>query len=337
MTVNFKKIRDSVSLQSFFEDSMGAKKKSVSGSMRYSSCPNCGTSSDLSVKCSVRNDKWHCFSCDVKGDIIDAASKFYGLPPAQAAMHLVNEDPTIKRKPANYVAEPRIVRNQEAITEVIARLLDAQRWPHQACVDYLSSRGISKEIILTGIAKKMIITLPGNPDVALDYLLDVVGGNLLNDAGMWKEDSKAPAILYKPLGFISPNRQSIEFRHIAEASSSMAKVIRYGEPTPWVWKGNRTFMIVEGCIDLLSALVLGTERTIIGLPGAKSWKESDEWLQGLKEKNVLLALDADEAGARGADDLQTILKSINAVSSRYKHLAGCTDLNDQLKKQLGLK
>lgn len=91
MSVDFKHVRDSYALTDFFEGQMGAKSKLVSGSLRYSICPNCGPSSDASVKCSVREHKWHCFSCEDKGDVIDAASKFFSLEPAQAAMQLVGE------------------------------------------------------------------------------------------------------------------------------------------------------------------------------------------------------------------------------------------------------
>ena len=337
MSVDFKSLRESYSLNFFFEVTMGAKSKNVSGSIRYSACPNCGPSSDSSVKCSVRNNKWHCFACEDRGDVIDAASKFFGMPPAEAARQLANDDTPAPIRRAAPAPTLKVERDQDAINEVISKLLKAQKMPDPVCVAYLESRGIPKGIAVSAVFRKMLITLPGDPNEALRYILDVVGRSLLVKSGMWKEGSKAPAIVYRPLAFVSSNKRGIEFRLIGESSVAMAKTIRYGEPAPWVWKGNENAMVVEGGIDMLSALVMGTERTIYGLPGAKNWNEGDQWLLGLKGKNVLLALDADESGKRGADDLEKILKANESILKRHKHPDGCKDLNDQLKQQLGLR
>lgn len=339
MSVDFKTVRDSYALSLFFEGDMGAKGKVVSGSTRYSACPNrdCGSSSDLSIKVSVRNGKWHCFACEDKGDVIDAASKFYGVSPAQAAMQLVNAPEPVKQTRVAVTPERPVVRDQGAINEVIERLLKAQKSPDASCLEYLATRGIKKDVAVAAVLKKMMITLPGDPNVALRFLLDVVGRELLEKSGVWKEGSKAPAIVYRPLGFVSNDKQGIEFRLIKASSVAMAKSIRYGLPSHWCWEGNEKVMIVEGFIDMLSALVMGTGRTIIGLPGAKNWGESDEWLQALKGKqDLLLALDSDVSGYRGAKDLETVLNPMGVTTRRHKHPEGCKDLNDQLKRQLGL-
>lgn len=277
MSVDFKVVREQYSLHAFFEGVMGVAGKNVSGSIRYSACPNCGPSSDASVKCSVRGQKWHCFACEDKGDVIDAASKFFGMLPSEAAVHLVGDSlPAPVRRSAPVVSAPVIERDQAAINEVIARLFKAQKSPDEACVAYLASRGISKEIVEEAVARELIITLPGDPNNALKYLLDVVGRDLLERSGIWKKDSKAPAIVYRPLAFVSSNKQGIEFRIIGASSVAMAKTIRYGEPSPWIWKGNEHHMVVEGGVDMLSAVALGSKRTIIGLPGAKNWSEEVE-------------------------------------------------------------
>lgn len=337
MSVDFKNVRDSYSLAFFFEGTMGASSKNVSGSVRYSACPNprCGPSSDSSVKVSVRNNKWHCFACEDKGDVIDAAAAFFGVSLADAAQQLSNDDtPAPVRRAAVKAPEPRVERDQDAVNEVIALLLKAQKMPDPTVVMYLESRGIPKGICVSAVFRKMLITLPGDPNDALRYLLDVVGRDLLVKAGLWKKDSKCPAIVYRPLAFVNADKRGIEFRLIGESSVAMAKAIRYGEPSPCVWKGNGHAMIVEGGIDTLSAVVMGSERTIYGIPGAKNWAESDAWLVGLKGKTVLRALDADAAGDRGDAGLEVALSSLNANSSRHIHPDGCKDLNDQLMSQL---
>lgn len=330
MSVDFKEVRDSYALASFFEGLMGAKGKPVAGSIRYSVCPSCGPSSDASVKCSVRNERWHCFACMKKGDVVDAAAAFFGVPAADAAQQLVGQGEQFMAKRNELPLMPKVVRDQESINQVISMLLGAQKLPDLACMDYLCSRGISKEIVEDAVLRKMIVTLPGDPNAALRYLFDCVGRDLLLKSGIWKEGSKAPAVCYRPLAFVNSDERGIEFRLIGESAVAIAKSIRYGEPGPWVWKGNDHAMIVEGAIDLLSAVQMGTKRTVIGLPGAKNWNAEDKWLNALMGRHILVALDNDEAGQAGTKDLEEILKG-RAIVRRYQHLAGCKDLNDQLK------
>lgn len=336
MSVDFKDVVNNYSLSAFFEGDMGAKGKKVSNGVRYSACPNCGPSSDASVKCSVRDNKWHCFACEDRGDVIDAASKFFGVSAAQAAMQLVNEAAPMPVKRSAPIPVPRVERDQEAINLVIEKLLKAQKMPDEASVVYLASRGIPKGLVVSAVFRKLVVTLPGDPNDALRYLLDVVGRDLLVKSGIWKEGSKAPAIVYRPLAFVNSDRRGIEFQLIGASSVAMAKAIRYGEPAPWIWRGNEHAMIVEGGIDMLSALVMGTERTIYGVPGAKNWSEDDAWLVGLRGKNVLLATDNDDAGNRGANDMANALKGFQTTLKRHVLPEGW-DLNDQLKQQLGLK
>jgi hypothetical protein len=328
-TVNFKKVRDDYSLTSFFTNTMGVESKNVSGRVRFSACPKCGPSSDLSVKVSVRNNKWHCFACNQKGDVIDAAAAFFDSSLADAAMQLVgNSEPMPARQ--SWTKEPEIVKNQEAINKVIALLLDAQKAPDEGVVSYLEGRGIAKCFTASAIFRKLVITLPSDPNVALRHLLDVVGRDLLLESGIWKEGSKCPAIVYRPLGFVSSDRQGIEFRMIAESAVAVAKAIRYGEPSVSVWKGNHKALIVEGSVDMLSAVCLGTERTIYSIPGASNWAKDALWLQGLQGKNVLLALDADEAGKAGATELEKVLTNLGSPTKRHSMPDGCKDLNDEL-------
>lgn len=329
-SVDFKRVRDSFSLSCFFEDTMGAATKVVSGNVRYSACPACGMSSESSVKVSVRNEKWHCFSCEKKGDVIDAAAAFFGISLLDAASQLSNDENQPRKQTAPKPA-PLVVRNQDAINEVIENLLNAQTAPDPSVVAYLQKRGIPEETVIEAISRKILITLPNDPTAALRYLLDVVGRELLEKSGIWKVDSKCPAIVYRPLGFVSANGRGIEFKLIGESTVAMAKVIRYGEPSPCVWAGNEHAMITEGCVDLLSAIVMGSERTIYSIPGASNWSESDEWLLGLKKRFVLLALDTDKAGVTGSDNLFKVLKSFESKVFRYALPEGIKDLNDQLR------
>lgn len=329
LSSDFRSVRDSYSLAYFFESDMGATGKKVSGATRYSVCPDCGASSDLSVKVSVRNSKWHCFACDKKGDVIDAAASFFGISLNQAANQLSNNEiPEASKRQVTSCVEP--VFDFEAVGAVIDKLLAMQCAPDDKVIAYLLSRGISKGVCDQAISNKLVVTLPSDPTECLRFLLDQVGKVLLQESGIWKKDSKTPAIIYRPLCFISSDRNGIEFRLIGESSVAIAKAIRYGSPSPCVWPGNEHAMITEGFIDMLSAVELGSERTIYAIPGASNWKEKDEWLHDLKDRHVLLCLDSDDAGNAGASKLYSCLTSISAKPKRYLLPDGVKDLNDQL-------
>jgi len=336
MSLDFKVVRETCALTGFFENLMGAKGRRVSGSVRYSACPSCGPSSDVSVKCSVRNDRWHCFACMKKGDVVDAAAAFFGLPVAEAASQLLGHGEMALAKRSELPPQPPPVRDQASINEVISLLLKAQSQLDRACTDYLGKRGIAESFVRDAVSRQMVVTLPSDPSLALRYLLDNVGQELLVKSGIWKTGSKAPAICYRPLAFVNADKRGVEFRLIGESHLAMAKTIRYGEPGPWIWQGSDHTLVVEGAIDLLSAVVMGTKRTVIGLPGARNWSGQDSWLSALDGRHVLLALDNDEAGQTGSDDLQQVLKG-RAVVRRHQHLAGCKDLNDQLKLVIQIK
>ena len=355
-TVNFKQVRDNYSLVGFFNSAMGAESKTVSGNTRFSNCPKCGPSSDLSVKVSVRNQKWHCFACNEKGDVIDAAAAFFGSSLADAAKQLVDQVYPTPVRDMRF-QEPVVVKNKDSINRVIALLLEAQKAPDDGVVAYLKSRAIERWFTVSAVSRKLLITLPSDPSAALQYLLDVVGHDLLVESGIWKDGSKCPAIVYRPLGFVSTDGQGIEFRIITESEVAVAKAIRYGEPSVSVWKGDGRAMVVEGGIDMLSAACLGTERTIYSVPGARNWVKEEDWLRGLKGSNVLLALDSDAAGDKGSVELAKVLsdevaaiyenaaqqkeslelsKVLSTVGSPIKRHAmpvGCKDLNDELRSK----
>ena len=325
---DFQKVRDSMSLAGFFETAMGGKIQNVAGGVRCNVCPACGASSTDSVKVSVRGQKWHCFSCGQKGDIIDAAASLWDMSPALAASEL--EGDNLSSYPTPVLAEPVVVKKDyEAIRRVINLLRESQRECDPVVAEYLKGRGIGEEVISEALEKGLMVTLPSEPAMALRYLLDTVGKELLVASGLWKEGSKTPAIVYRPLAFIGEEGNGIEFRLISPNGTS-AKAIRYGQPEVFMLKGNEHFMVCEGAIDMLSARMLGSGRTLIGLPGAMNWESGDSWFQNLKGKHVLLCLDDDEAGKKAQEEMFEALTKLESFPKKYQHQEGCNDLNDAL-------
>jgi len=329
--VDFKQVRENYDLTAFFENEIGSSGVKVSGELRYSICPSCGASSSQSGKVSVRGLRWHCFSCDDGGDVIEAAARFFGKSLSEAADYLSGQSSklgaVVKQKPI----EPIKKRNMDAVREAISKILALNLPMDDGVADYLESRCIPRELVQEAIRRKVVVTLPSNPNEALRMLLDGLGRDLLMESGIWKEGSKAPAIIYRPLLFISNDGCGMELRLIGASKIGAAKAIRIGDPSPVVWKGNEHVMITEGFIDMLSAVVLGTERTIFAIPGAGNWKEGDQWMQSLSSKHVLIALDND-AGSRSAKTkMEQFLLSIDARPKIYEPPECLKDLNDQLR------
>jgi DNA primase len=342
MSVDFSTVKEQVPVSLFFDMHMGAS-KAVAGGQRYAACPACGhSSSSKSVRCSVRNNRWHCFSCAQKGDVIDAAAYLFGISHALAAEQLLegsSEIPEDVKRRAFQAPTP--VRNDDAVALVIDKLIAAQADMDPAVEKYLIGRGISKQVIQEALARGILVSLPSNPDKAIRHLVDNVGIELLKEAGMWKKDAKAPGIIYRPLAFVSHNRRSIEFRLIEE-SEQKVKVIRYGAPAQLLWENSDIVMMTEGPVDMLSAVVMGTQRTIIGLPGANVWINwGQEWLEQFRGKQILLCFDndftaKDNPGQTAQAKLTEALQAVGAKVHSYRLPQGVKDLNDELKLKLSM-
>lgn len=332
-TMEFSRLRHTHPLPGFFEEYLGAKKTVVSGGARYSVCPACGASSNDSVKVSVRGEKWRCFSCDKKGDVVDAAALYWGKSLREAALDLVGQvAPIVKPAKTGSASELPVKRNQEAINKMIELLLDCKKIVSDGVIDYLASRSIQKSITLDAANRGLLIGLSTDPDKCLRFLLDVVGRDLLVEAGVWKKDSRAPGVIYRPLIFVSADRRGAEFRRISATEQKSPKAIRYGEPSPFFWCGSENTMIVEGAIDMLSAVALGSDRSIVGLAGASNWSVEDKWVQWLgKRGHVLIALDADNAGNDQAKKMADYLFSHQCAFRRHILPEGIKDLNEMLQ------
>ena len=330
MKYNFNEIKSRILPGWFFETIMGSVPRILGATIRHAACPNCGPSSDSSIKVSIRGPKWHCFSCLKSGDVLDAASLYWGMDYIDAAKRISEFSPQeISTYRVNHEQAPKVVRDYQAINTVIEKLKAAKAPLDSLVLAYLLKRGISQNTINEAIKQGVLISLPASPWVATKFLSEHVGRDLLEKAGMWKKGLKCPTIAFRPLGFISEKSEAIEFRVITEGQATYAKALRYGPSAFWRLTGSECFMVTEGCIDMLSARDLSIDKTLIALPGAKNWKP--EWLEIFRNKAVMLALDNDKAGNESRDALVKSLTAIGADVQIYSIPLDIKDLNDYLR------
>ena len=334
-SVDFSRARDKVPLTWFFENVMSAKPRPAAGSIRYSVCPapSCGAASKHSVKVSVRGDRWSCFACKESGDVVEAAASWWGKPLKDAALDLVGADAEIINAYVPPKPLPAVERDQPMVKALIEKLWDATKTPTQPVINYLRSRGIPESLTREAARRGMIGSLPDTPEECKRKLVDVLGMDAMYEAGFWREGAKAPAAAFRPLLMISYARTDLEMRLIRSPREGERKALHFGDVSPWVWVGADMdrIMLTEGGIDLLSAVAMGTRRSIIGLPGCENWEP--EWFKKLAGKDVMTAFDANAAGRAATERITPVLKEIGANTSAYQNKPGYEDLNDELTQK----
>lgn len=93
----------------------------------------------------------------------------------------------------------------------------------------------------------------------------------------------------------------------------------------------RTVLLAEGPIDTLSAAQWTPSVAAVGIFGAGSFKP--EWATPLRGRDVLVALDPDEAGDRGAAEVTRVLVGVGAYPRRIELPEGL-DLNDWMRAEV---
>lgn len=362
-----------LSLSNFLDSELNVKGKPLSGTVRYSECPWCGqadnnASNRLAV---LEGDRMcHCHRCKEGGDIVKTAMQLWGTDNWETALRLTGKsrntstnvtpikhrvivpDEDLKKLEAE-----RAQHLREALTKIHAAA-SASHKDEQACMDYLQiERSLPEDVIREAQRRKMLCFLPADPAKAKQFLLDNVGESLLKSSGLWKEGAKTPAICYRPIMFIMPGFNAAEFRIIGQPDNEDSpKSIRYGKhiKLPYVWRVEESSraMVVEGFIDMLSAVALGYTGHVVGMPGTNSW--NPEWFiliaQKLGVKKWFLALDNDSdeldelvdgkvvgtlknPGQTWAAKLQEELTKLNMVN-QLKSPPAHHDINDVLREKL---
>lgn len=343
-----------IDLVQFIEWAGNCQLKKASRGLRGDWCPACGRSRKTGDARLWINNGWSCHSCGEKGDVIDAARFYFSLGSNKlgAARKLVEEfgsGQLVSTTPVYRPSEPSAEEDQVArqmLAEVIHVMVEdlGSIELDPVVVNYLhETRKISLATIYEAQRRGLMVSLPSNPVEATKYLKRRFAMDTLIGSGLWStyddgSPKKMPAIAFRPIVFISEEKKSAEFRLAAPPKGEEPKSIRYGRGDWWKWQGSfEKSLIVEGCIDLLSAVDLGAKSTIYGIPGCNSWKSwSDDKFASLS-CDVQIILDNDASaknpGQKWAQLLLERLSSTGRSVANWVPPVGC-DLNDVLRRKV---
>lgn len=344
----FERVKEAHDLDAFFEDVLKAKAQNYPQGRRYHVCPvpSCGTSKHESHKVRVRDGQWRCHKCGSSGSVIDAAAHAWGMSQMEAAKRLAGDRdrpmPAVVRQSAPEESDVERDARYQALQEVFTILQVAvqENKDDQACLAYLiGDRKIPEEVIRSAQARGILGFLPSEPVQAVRFLVKHVGKELLVKAGLWKEGAKMPGIVYRPIISFMPGGASAEFRLARKPRDQKEnKALRYGPMIyPWYWRGETlSVMVVEGVIDMMSAVALGYKGHIIAVPGCNNWKS--EWFQKLHArlgaKRYYIALDNDESpdnpGQTWARKMAEVMQQFG-LPHVIKDLPPGRDINDLLR------
>lgn len=275
-----------LSLVSFLEEQFNETGTKVSKGIRFKSCPACGTSK-TQFRTVVTNDLiWHCHSCSKGGSIIDAANFIWGTSSKESARSLLGLSDEIhvaqiKQRDPNQVPDVDEVKSSEMKGEIFKRLRESLRGKiDQKVMQYLTEeRMLSANTIKTAMERGMLGMMPSDPKKAFELLKSIATREEMELAEIWKKEAKMPGICFRPLVSFLPGAWSAEFRIIGPKKyEDQSKSVRYNvSRQPYFWRGvpgsvhNRS-LVLEGSIDTLSAVDLGWQEHIMGLPGTQSYK-----------------------------------------------------------------
>jgi hypothetical protein len=343
--------RMKVDLVSFIESHYGKPKK-VGGSIRWRVCPNCGDGGVNSHRLSVKPgaSSWTCFACGNKGSVLDFAAQLTGrehdlVSVAKDLLGSVGMS-GIKEYDADAGIKIRDEMNAKAANlKVAVNMLSDEvigRFVNKNAFRYLANeRHLGKDVVCEALDRKILAFLPDDPKEANGAVLEICGSDLLMSAGVLKE-GKTVSWAYRPILLFAFDRMSCEFRIARKQKDGEQKALRYGAPTaPWYWKGtNRSCVIAEGALDMLSQVCIDPGATVIGLPSSNICNIN--WLKQLVDEGLaddfIIRLDNDlvknpEAQSHAGNLWSGIIRSqlLELGISSVIDLPEAGDINEQVK------
>lgn len=290
--------------------------------------------------------RYHCFRCTKGGSAVDLVAAAEGITPTDAVKKLLKDGGGFTAITGRREAPPKPRITDDARRRAVARVADALRASTvpmpQKVRQYLQDvRGIAPAVVDAAIARGVLRGLSANADAADVWLRLNVDEDDLKASRLLKPGSRRMAAAYRPLVFLSPRGEGVEFATItppAERQSDTPKSLQYGfKDLPLVWQQRgdvAKILVVEGGIDLLSAVSLGfaQDTLILGLLGAGAWQRG--WVEAAVRKYPRalwqIGMDADAAGTASSSTLTIALEEMGARAEPLPPWGGGKDWNDTL-------
>lgn len=315
-------------------------------------CPSCQPAGGKTPDLDVFDEGFKCYKCGKTGDIIDLAVMAGGMSKADAIVYIeglagikrpdsrgkgqtIPSDQLKIGRPgrnAEAVFQPKVKKQSKQAAGAFSDLYEAflstvcQPLAASAGAEYLADRGIDADV-----ADRVGVRFCPDPS----GLWTLAEKDVIKAAGMSSlyvfQAARLPFLVFP---YIRRGRAVyLKARCLlSKDAADQLKVQRFlntGGPIPCLWNHDAIdaadrVLICEGEIDALTAIQAG--QTAVGVPGWAAFK--DEWARDFRGKDVVLVMDADEAGRRGSLDIARRFQRAGLPAPRQMILAEGTDLND---------
>lgn len=315
-------------------------------------CPECQPAGGKTPDLDVFDEGFKCYKCGKTGDVIDLAVMAGGMTKAEAIEYLENisgikrpagrlkgpgkssDRPKIARPGSNgeAVFHGKVGNHPDKVAAAPSDLYDA--FIKTVCRSILATPG-AEYLAGRGIDAKTA------DQCGVRYCPDLAGLWTLADRGTIKAAGLASLYVFQKAGlpilvfpYIRAGRPVfIKTRCLLTKDEAdgrgITRFLNTSGRVPCLWnhdaiEGADRVLICEGEIDALTAIQAG--QVGVGLPGWSHWK--DIWIGDFRGKDVVLVLDADDAGQKGTRDIAGRFIRAGLPAPRQLILDKGKDLND---------
>ena len=308
------------------------------GKTQFITCPfhkiEGKTESVPSCSIDLKENLYHCFSCNAGGNIIQFVMAYEKVPFFEAVNKLLAITPTLTkrkntdRKPPESVQKPLNEEEKQAIfREIIDRSTDALR--NDRCArEYLESRGLDPLFLLE------------------HYTMGYWSGRIVSGLAQPEREK------LKSIGFITESGNCLFERCVIFPLYSIEgkvttiygrRIVKYGDAHHFMLPGTprglylprsgldpqKPVVVTESIIDALSLFTAGTTNVLPQLGVNGFFPDHRNYLQEKSFPKVFIALNGDLPGKRAAAQLAEHLQA-NRLLAATIDLPDGTDLNDML-------
>jgi DNA primase len=281
------------------------------------------------------SNRFVCFACGVRGDLIDLVRAVRGVTFTQAVRWIESqtggEFPAGDRPPdARPITQPRVPDAKDIEIYSVLYELTYEIGPAMPAGQYLVGRGLDPDL-----ANRHHATQMGDSDRLWEDLLRRFGRPRLAAAGLVSRSGRFLFSQHQLLFFYFDDGVPLFVQARDITGRSRCKELSLAglhSPVPYnvdlLRQRPDQIHLCEGCIDTLSALQLGYPA--VGVPGVRGFRT--EWFAHFKGVgHVVLLFDNDEAGLAQAAELRAQFR-IRGIKADASHPSKVKDMNDLLRQ-----